>query len=161
MGMAKVKSDLGIVRRPMGKVSGKHVELGAWERDFLALRGARSHRGGGEFSRSVVVDRLFTMLKALLENADPRQSLPQAVYEVAITLLPQGWLLKPLEVRYLDEVLAAAEGFEQSLESAGMDRRVLLEAVAGLSFAEKYALVDLAVQAHAAAGAADNREGGG
>jgi hypothetical protein len=129
---------------------GTNVQLGSSELGFIERRGARSHRGGSAFSRSAVLSRALIMLNALLEDADPKPRLPPAVKEVAIGALTTPWTLKPLEVRHLEDVLAAAGAeLDRLLQGASLERGVVLETVAGLSFAEKCALVDLAIQAHA------------
>jgi hypothetical protein len=145
--MSKSGVGLTVVGRKtaMGKAT---VELSGWSRETLARRGARSHRGNGNaFSFSVVLARTLRTLEALLAEADPRPVLAPAVYEAAMGLLSEGWLLKPLEVQHLDEVLVQAEGFDQALEGAGVEAAVFFEAIRSLSFGGKCALVDQAVRA--------------
>jgi len=48
-------------------------------------------------------------------------------------------------------VLERAPGFAEEAARAGVEPRALLDAVAALTFPEKYVLVDLAIQAHAPA----------
>jgi hypothetical protein len=128
------------------------VQVSGWSWEALARRGARSHRGSGNaFSFSVVLARTLRTLEALLADADPRRVLPPAVYEAAMALLSEGWLLRPLEVQHLDEVLVQAEGFGRALEGAGVEAAVFREAIRSLSFGGKCALVDQAVQASARA----------
>lgn len=137
---------------------GTNIQLGTADIVFLERRGARSHRGGSEFSRSSVLHRLIEGMRALVEDADPRPRLTPAVYQAVVTLLPAGWTLKPLEIHHLEEVLARAPELAEVAAQAGLEPPALLAAVAALSFAEKYALVDLAIQAHAPAAAAARPE---
>jgi hypothetical protein len=118
---------------------------------FLELRGARSHRGHGDFSRSAVLHRQLRGLRALLEHADPRPRLPPAVYQAAIDLLPAAWELSAFEIELLDQILARAPGYAALLAERGVEEPAFHAAIAALSFFEKYALTDLAVQAHAPA----------
>jgi hypothetical protein len=137
---------------------GTNVQLGTADIVFLERRGARSHRGGSEFSRSSVLHRVIQGQRALLEAADPRPRLAPAACEAAVALLPAGWTLKPLEIQHLEEVLEHAADFAQVVVKAGLEVRAFLDAVAALSFAEKFALVDLAIQAHAPAAASAKPE---
>jgi hypothetical protein len=132
---------------------GTNVQLGTADLLFLERRGARSHRGGNVFSRASVLNRLIQGHRALLEHADPRLRLLSAVFEAAVALLPAGWTLKPLEIEQLEKVVAPAEGLAEEAARANLDPRAIVEAVAALSFAEKFALVDLAIQVHAPAAA--------
>jgi hypothetical protein len=141
-------------------VKGINLQLGPADVVFLERRGARSHRGGGEFSRSAVLHRAIQNLRALLEDADPRPRLPAAVFAAAVELLPTAWNLKPLEIKHLEEVLARAPEFPSVLRSGGLEARAFLDAIAALGFPEKFALVDLAVQAHAPAAAGVRPEEG-
>jgi hypothetical protein len=135
-----------------------NVQVGSSDLRYLERRGARSHRGGSLFSRSSVLSRALRNLAAVLEEADPRPRLPPAVYETAIGLLREGWLLVPMEVSHLDEVLAKAEGFNQSLGAAGIETKVFLDAILALPFVAKCALVDQAIQVHAPGAAVDEAE---
>jgi hypothetical protein len=132
---------------------GINLQLGPADVVFLERRGARSHRGGGEFSRSAVLHRAVQGLRAVLEHADPRPHLPAAMFAAAVELLPTAWTLKPLEIQHLGEVMARMPGFSSILAKAGVEQQAFLEAISALGFAEKFALVDLAVQAHAPAAA--------
>ena len=51
-------------------------------------------------------------------------------------------------------VLSRAAGLAEAAAQAGVEPRALVDAVAALSFPEKLALVDLAIQTHAPAAAA-------
>lgn len=134
-------------KRPTRGLVNIQVTLAA--RLFLERRGARSHRGGSVFSRSSVLNRQLELLKAMLEAADPRPLLARPVHEAAVTLLARAWTLKPLEVAHLEEILAKVEGLDTVLAAADIERQEFLAAIAGLTFWEKCALVDLAVQSHA------------
>jgi hypothetical protein len=68
-----------------------------------------------------------------------------------VAVLSAGWSLKPLEIEHLEQVLERAPGFAEAAAKAGVEPRALLDAVAALSFSEKYVLVDFAIQAHAPA----------
>jgi hypothetical protein len=137
---------------------GTNVQLGTADLVFLERRGARSHRGGSVFSRASVLSRLIQGHRALLEHADPRPRLPPGVFEAAVALLPAGWTLKPLEIEQLEKVLARAGEMAEVAARAKLDPRAIVDAVAALSFAEKFALVDLAIQSHAPAAAAARPE---
>jgi hypothetical protein len=135
-----------------------NVQLGTEGLKLIERRGARAHRGGSAFSRSSALLRQLRLLEALLEDADPRPRLARRVYETAIAALRRGWNLKPLEIRHLDEVLARAQGLEEALAAARLERREFLDSIKALSFAEKCALVDLAVQAHAPSTPVDDEQ---
>jgi hypothetical protein len=134
-------------------VKGINLQLGPADVVFLERRGARSHRGGGEFSRSAVLHRAIQGLRTVLENADPRPRLSPAVYAAAIELLPTAWTLKPLEIQHLGEVIQGTPEFASVLSRSKLEAKAFVAAIAALSFAEKFALVDLAVQTHAPAAA--------
>jgi hypothetical protein len=135
-------------------VKGINLQLGPSDVVFLEKRGARSHRGGNEFSRSAVLHRVIQGLRAVLENSDPRPRLPGKLFQAAVELLPTGWTLKPLEIQHLEEVLERAPDFAKVLGDAQVKAPAFVEAISALSFAEKFALVDLAIQTHAPAAAA-------
>jgi hypothetical protein len=84
--------------------------------------------------------------------ADPRVKLAAAVYEVAVASRERADLLKPLEMEHVEKLVARAKGLRRLAEGAGP--AAVVEAIAGLSFAEKCALVDLAVQAAVGGGGA-------
>jgi hypothetical protein len=130
------------------------VQLGPGDLAFLERRGARSLRGGSVFSRTSVLHRFIQGYRALLEHHDPRLRLPPPLYEAAVALLSAGWSLKPLEIEQLEVVFARADGLADAAAKAGVEPRALLDAVAALTFSEKFVLVDLAIQAHAPAAAA-------
>lgn len=127
---------------------------------FLEQRGAVSHRGKGTFNRSAVLHRELQLLRALLRRYDPRVSaaLPEAMHGLAVRLLPEPWSLKPLEVDHMAELLATAPGFASEAAAAGVDPAAFLAAITALSFAEKVALLDHALQHQAPAAAAATRE---
>ncbi|HVT59518.1 MAG TPA: hypothetical protein VHR45_14085 [Thermoanaerobaculia bacterium] len=136
------------------------VQIGTPDVVFLAKRGARSHRGGGEFNRSVVLHRSLQTLRVLLDSCDPRKSkgLAPAFVDLATSLLPAPWTLKPFEIEHLPTILERAPEFEATVAAAGVEARELLAALAALSFAEKVWLVDQAVQAQAPAASAATPE---
>jgi hypothetical protein len=130
---------------------GTNIQLSPADLVFLEVRGARSRRGGSPFSRRSVLRRLIQSHGSLLEHADPRPRLPPAIFEAAVALLTAGWTLNPFEIELLEVVLSRTAGFAKVAAQAGVEPRALLAAVAALSFPEKFALVDLAIQAHASA----------
>jgi hypothetical protein len=130
-----------------------NVQLTTGDLAFLERRGARSLRGGSVFSRTSVLHRFIQGHRALLEHFDPRPRLPAAVFDAAVALLDTGWTLKPLEIEHLEVVLSRAPGLAGAAAQAGIEPRALLDAVTALSFPEKFALVDLAIQVHAPAAA--------
>jgi hypothetical protein len=138
-------------RGPVMADKGTNVQLGRVDLAYLERRGARSHRGGSDFSRSSVLSRELRLLADILEDADPR--LPTKMYDVAVELLREGWRLKPIEVRHLDEVLAAAEGFSEVVAGAGLNGQDFLAKIAELPLVAKYSLLDRAIQMHAPAAA--------
>jgi hypothetical protein len=133
---------------------GTNVQLDPGDLAFLEGRGARSQRGGSVFSRASVLNRCIQGHRALLHHADPRPRLPPPVFDAAVALLTAGWTLKPLEIEHLEVVLSRTAGLAEAAAKAGVEARALLDAVAALSFPEKFALVDLAIQVHASAAAA-------
>jgi hypothetical protein len=130
---------------------GTNIQLSPADLVFLEARGARSKRGGSPFSRQSVRHRLIQGHRSLLEHADPRPRLPPAIFEVALALLTAGWTLNPFEIELLEVVLSRAAELANVAAQAGVEPRTLLAAIAALSFPEKFALVDLAIQAHAPA----------
>jgi hypothetical protein len=123
---------------------------------FLEARGAVSLRGAHTFSRSAVLRREIDVLRALLDHYDPRRgtALPEPMLRLATRLLAEPWLIKPAAVEHLALRLQEAPGFAAQARAAGIDPAALVAAVAGLSFGEKAALLDLAVQEQAAGAAA-------
>ena len=136
------------------------IQIGAADVAFLEKRGARSHRGGGEFSRSVVLHRLFQTLRTLYEECDPRRTrgMPAALHGFLTRILPEPWTLKPLEIDQLADRLSRVSGFREAAAAAGFDAGEVLASLASLSLGEKLALIDQAVQAQAPAAAAASPE---
>jgi hypothetical protein len=127
---------------------------------FLERRGAVSHRGKGTFNRSAVLHRELQLLRALLRRYDPLASaaLPEPMHDLVVRLLPEPWSLKPLEVDHMAELLAAAPTFAADCAAADVDPAAFLAAITALSFVEKAALLDHALQYQAPAAAAATRE---
>jgi hypothetical protein len=141
---------------------GTTVQITAADVRFLEKRGARSHRGGGPFSRSVVLHRTLQMLGDVLEHSDPRRTraLPEAMHGVVVRVLPEPWNLKAFEVEHLATILERAPGFGAAAAAAGVDSAALLATVAALSFPEKLALLDHALQEQGPGAAAASPEEG-
>lgn len=127
---------------------------------FLEQRGALSHRGARTFSRSAVLHRSMQQLRALLDHHDPRRGgMSREMAALAARLLPEPWSIKPASVEHLALRLQEAPGFAIESAAAGVAPAALVAAVAGLSLGEKFALLDLALQAQApAAAVAEERE---
>jgi hypothetical protein len=123
---------------------------------FLEARGAVSLRGAHTFSRSAVLHREIQVLRALLDHYDPRRGgvLPEPMLRLAVRLLPEPWLIKPAAIEHLALRLQEAPGFAAQAKAAGVDPAALVAAVGALSFGEKAALLDLAVQEQGPAAAA-------
>jgi hypothetical protein len=135
------------------------IQIGPGDVAFLERRGARSHRGGGEFSRSAALQRSLATLRAVLEDSDPlgHGRISAAQRDLVVRLLPAPWAMTAFEVEHLDGYLERAEGYAEALRAAGVEAGELAAAVAALTFCEKLALVDQAVQEKAPA-AADAEE---
>jgi hypothetical protein len=127
---------------------------------FLERRGATSHRGKGTFNRSAVLHRELQLLRELLRRYDPVKSanMPEAMHRLAVSLLPEPWTLKPFEIDQMAALLETAPGFAEAVAAAGVDPASFLAAVAALSFVEKVALLDHALEQQAPAAAAATRE---
>jgi hypothetical protein len=118
---------------------------------FIERRGGRANRGGGEFSRREVLDRLLDTLRNLLEHYDPLKTggLSSEIGKVAIRLLEDDpWKLKALEIEQLEKVLERAPDFRDALAEAGIEPVEFLRAIQALTFGEKVSLVDRAIQEH-------------
>jgi hypothetical protein len=141
---------------------GTTVQVTGGDVAFLARRGARSHRGGGTFSRSTVLHRSLVMLRDLLERSDPRRTraMPEAMHQVIVRLLPEPWALKAFEVDQMPALLAQAPNFAATAAAAGVETEALLALVGSLNFTERMALVDQAQQARAPRAAAATPEDG-
>ena len=139
---------------------GSTIQITAAHVKFLQQRGAHSHRGGGTFSRSVVMGRMFEALRLYQEATDPRRTrgLPEAMHELLVRLVPEPWALRPYEIETLEGLLQRSPGFAEAVTAAGSDPAALLAAVAEMSLAEKLTLVDHAVQAQAPAAAGTSPE---
>jgi len=139
---------------------GTTIQMTAAHVKYLEQRGAQSHRGGGTFSRSVVLGRMLDALRLYQEATDPRQTrgLPAAMHEALVRLVPEPWGLKPYEVATLEILLGRSPGWKAAAQAAGIDPEALLAAVAAMSLAEKLTLVDQAVQAQAPAAAGASPE---
>jgi hypothetical protein len=127
---------------------------------LITRRGARSSRGGGDFALSAVLNRAVAMLQSILEQSDPRRTrrLPEAFHALAVQLLVEPWALTPFEIERLPTFLEHTAAFTASLAAHDLDRQAFLEALAALTFAEKAALVDAAIQLHAPQAAAAVKE---
>jgi hypothetical protein len=157
-GFAAAARDGEVTRGMAGK--GTTVQIAASDVAFLARRGARSHRGGGTFSRSTVLHRSLVMLRDVLERCDPRQTraMPEAMHQVIVRVLPEPWALKVFEVDQMPALVAQAPGFAAAAAAAGVEVEALLALVGALNFGERMALVDQALQAQAPAAAAATPE---
>jgi hypothetical protein len=130
---------------------GTTVQISPATITLITRRGARSSRGGGDFARSAVLNRTVAMLQTILEQSDPRRTrrLPDPVHALAVELLAEPWALTPFEIERLPTLLEHTAGFIAGLAAHDLDRQVFLEALSALTFAEKAALVDAAIQLHA------------
>jgi hypothetical protein len=139
---------------------GTTVQITAADLAFLERRGARSHRGGGTFSRSVVLHRTLQMLRDCLDQFDPRKTrgMPDEMHRLVVQELPEPWTLKSFEVEHLALILERAPGFAAAAAAARVDPAAVLATVAAMSYAEKLALVDHALQEQAPAAAAASPE---
>ncbi len=135
---------------------GTTVQITPADVRFLEKRGARSHRGGGPFSRSVALHRALQMLGDVLDHSDPRRTraLPEAMHQAIVRVLPEPWNLKAFEVEHLATILERAPGFAAGAITAGVEPTALLATVTALSFPEKLALLDHALQEQGPAAAA-------
>jgi hypothetical protein len=127
---------------------------------FLERRGAIADRRKGTFNRSAVLHRELQLLRELLRRNDPRTTagMPEAMHQLAVRLLPEPWSLKPFEIDQMAALLESAPGFAAAVAAAGVDRAAFLAAVAALSFGEKVALLDHALQEQAPAAAQAARQ---
>ncbi len=134
---------------------GSTVRLNQSEEIFLAARGGLSLRGAHTFSRSAVLDRHVQLLLAMLERSDPRRTgtMSEEMVQVVARLLPEPWAIRPPAVEHLALRLQEAPDFAARVEEAGLEPTVLVATVAALSYCEKAALLDLALQAQAPAAA--------
>jgi hypothetical protein len=123
---------------------------------FIDSRGGRSHRGGGEFSRSAAVHRLLNTLGTLLDHGDPlrHRRIGPAEHRLVTHHLSEPWAMTPFEIQHLESHLESASGFGEAARVAGIDPEDILATLAELNFYEKMALVDQAMQAQAPAAAA-------
>lgn len=127
---------------------------------FLEKRGALSNRGARTFSRSAVLNREMQFLRALLVHYDPHRTGAMSEEMVALVarLLPDPWLITAATVENLALRVQEAPSFAAKVKEAGIDPADLVAAVAALSFVEKMALLDQALQ-HQAPAAAQALEG--
>ncbi|HVT57505.1 MAG TPA: hypothetical protein VHR45_03820 [Thermoanaerobaculia bacterium] len=128
---------------------GTTLQLGAGDVAFLGRRGGRSHRGPGEFSRSAVLHWSLDQLRLFLTHHDPLKSgrLTPEQHDLAVNVLPIPWKLRPYEVEHLEGILERAPDFAAALAAKGMKAEKFLAAIRALTFPEKVALVDHAMQA--------------
>ncbi len=130
------------------------VAIAAADVAFLDALGAISHRGGGEFSRSVVLGRVLKQYRDILSVYDPSKSgvLPAAVYQLVLHALPEPWTLKQFEIEHLEAYLAShVPGFAAAARGAGLEPAEVTAAIAKLNFAEKMVLVVDATRSQAPA----------
>jgi hypothetical protein len=127
------------------------VTISAADSAFLAERGARSHRGGGEFSRSVVLKRALVRLRQVLTEYDPRRSagMSEPMHGLVVRLLPQPWALSRFELQHLDRVMTEVAGFGEAAQAVGLAPEAVIAAVAALAFVERVALADDATRVQA------------
>ncbi|HVT14720.1 MAG TPA: hypothetical protein VHQ90_00885 [Thermoanaerobaculia bacterium] len=120
--------------------------------DFLTRRGARSQRGWSPFSRSAVLHRTMQTHRLLLEHCDPRKTrgLSEDMHLLAVGLLPEPWTLSRFEVQHLAKRFALSPDLAAEAGGAGIEVEDFLAAITALTFPEKLALVDQAIQAHVA-----------
>ncbi|HVT56899.1 MAG TPA: hypothetical protein VHR45_00740 [Thermoanaerobaculia bacterium] len=135
---------------------GTTVQLGPADVDFLAQRGGRSHRGPGDFSRSAILHRSLDHLRLLLAHHDPLKNgrLSPEQHELAIHVLPEPWKLRAFEIEHLEGVIERAPDFAAALAAKRMKPEKFLAAIGALTFGEKLALLDQAMQAQGPAAAA-------
>jgi hypothetical protein len=140
--------------------TGITLQISAADAGYLARHGGHSHRGKGNFSRSVVLHRMLDALRLYQEFTDPRQTraLPDEFHELVVRLLPDAWNLRRFEILNLEGFLEATPGFQQAVAAAGIDPAALLAAVAAATPAEKLTLVGHAIQRQAPAASAVSPE---
>ncbi|HVT14667.1 MAG TPA: hypothetical protein VHQ90_00610 [Thermoanaerobaculia bacterium] len=136
------------------------IQIAPGDIAFLERRGARAHRGGGEFSRSAALQRSLATLRAVLEDCDPLRHgrISATQRDLVVRLLPVPWAMTAFEVEHLGGYLEHARGYAEALRAAGVEAAELAAALAALSFCEKMALVDQAIQEKAPAAAAAEEE---
>jgi hypothetical protein len=139
---------------------GTTLQIAPADIGFLARRGARAHRGGGDFSRSAVLHRSLRTLRDVLAYSDPRKTrgLPEEMHRLAVRLLSGGWTLKAFEVEHLEAILGRSPELDAEAAAAGIEAGAFLAAIEAMSFAEKAFVVDQAVQEYAPAAAAASPE---
>jgi hypothetical protein len=139
---------------------GTNLQISPVDVVYLERRGARSHRGGGPFSRSVVLHRTLERLRDCLEHSDPRKTrgMSEKMHQLVVRLLPKPWELKSFEVEHLALILERAPGFAAAAAAARLDPAALLALIAEMSYAEKLALVDHALQEQGPAASAASPE---
>jgi hypothetical protein len=118
------------------------IQIEAADVAFLERRGARSQRGGGEFSRSVVLHRAIRTLGRLLEECDPRRTrrMPEAEHAFLSRILPEPWALTAYEIDQLADRMGRTPGFRAAATEAGLDPDALLA-----TLGEALALVERAL----------------
>jgi hypothetical protein len=132
------------------------VQIGTADTRFLAGYGARSQRGGGEFSRSLVLHRLLDGLRCILERSDPRSThgLSREGCEVLVRTLRHPWRLSPFEIDHIHDPGLHGPELEPGLAEAGVEPKRFLAEVAALPFAGKAFLADAAASLQAPAASA-------
>ncbi|HVT60486.1 MAG TPA: hypothetical protein VHR45_19085 [Thermoanaerobaculia bacterium] len=132
------------------------IQVGRATIALLERWGARSHRGGGDFSRNTVLLRSLQALRDLMEFSDPRETagLPEAMHRAVIEALEAPWTLKALEVNQLGEILRRSPGLAAAARAAAVEPQELLARITALSFAEKMAIVYAAIRQQAPRAAA-------
>ncbi|HVT60668.1 MAG TPA: hypothetical protein VHR45_20000 [Thermoanaerobaculia bacterium] len=127
------------------------IQVGGATLALLERWGARSHRGGGDFSRNVVLLRSLQALRGLVDFSDPRETagLPEAMHRAGVELLEAPWTLKALEVNQLGEIVRRSPGLGTAARAAEVEPQELVARIAALSFAEKMAIVYCAIREQA------------
>jgi hypothetical protein len=146
-------------KSPRVRAVGTTIQISRRDVNDIAQRGGRSHRGGGEFSRSAVLHRSLAMLWRVLDLSDPRrtQRLSEEHYQVAVAVLRhrRPWSLTEFEIELLEVLIARAPQLAPLTAERRLDAKDLLAQIASLTFAEKASLVDAAIRAAVDSGAAE------
>jgi hypothetical protein len=117
------------------------------EADTFVQIQERSAAGGR--GPSEVLRRRLEMLDSLIVQCDPRvtRGFPDAFHAFLVSYLTAPWAIPADRIVGLEAYIAQKPGFAEACGRAGIDPAELRQAVRGLSFAEKLALID-AAEAH-------------
>ncbi|MDP9121781.1 MAG: hypothetical protein M3O15_10520 [Acidobacteriota bacterium] len=112
---------------------------------FLEKRGARSSRGGGNFNRSRMLKQAILMLESVFQKSDPRAKMSEELLKAAFQVLDAPWDMRTFDLEHLEVFVRTRPEFGSLRPKVRED---LVRAVGTLTFAERAALLDLALQHH-------------